>query len=102
MTNEEAIKILDEQRNKFMDECIDYGGVNEAYNMAIRVLTKKVRERPERLLPCKCGCKRREHWIGCTVENTEILKCIKCGFTVSGKNEIDVHKAWNKAVSKAT
>lgn len=41
MTNQDAIRILEEQRNKFMDECIDYGGVNEAYNMAISMLKKQ-------------------------------------------------------------
>ena len=41
MTNKEAIKILDNQRNKFMDEWVDYGGVNEAYNMAIQALEEK-------------------------------------------------------------
>ena len=102
MTNEEAIRILNEQKNKFMDEWVDFGGVNEAYNMAIKALTKKIRERPERLLPCKCGCKRREHWFGGTEENREILKCIKCGFTVYEKNEIDVRKAWNKAINEMT
>lgn len=97
MTNQEAIRILNEQRNKFMDEWVDFGNVNEAYNMAIKALTKKIRERPERLLPCKCGCKRREHWYGIN-ERSEILKCCKCGFEVAGKNEIDVHSKWNKAV----
>ena len=43
MTNQDAARILDEQRNKFMDEWIDYGGVNEAYNMAISLLEKVVR-----------------------------------------------------------
>lgn len=43
MTNQEAIRILDEQRNKFMDEWVDFGCVNEAYNMAISLLKKVVR-----------------------------------------------------------
>ncbi len=42
MTNKEAIRILNEQRNKFMDEWVDFGGVNEAYNMAISLLEKVV------------------------------------------------------------
>jgi len=42
MTNQEAIRILNEQRNKFMDEWVDFGGVNEAYNMAISLLEKVV------------------------------------------------------------
>lgn len=58
----------------------------------------KVRQRPERLLPCKCGSKRREHWYGTAPERSEILKCCKCGFEAAGKNEIDVHAKWNKAV----
>ena len=41
MTNKEAIKILYNQRNKFMDEWVDFGGVNEAYNMAIQALEEK-------------------------------------------------------------
>lgn len=60
----------------------------------------KVRERPERLLPCKCGCKRREHWCGTNTDNAEILICCKCGFRVDGKNEIDAHKKWNKAINE--
>lgn len=57
---------------------------------------KNTKNRPERLAPCKCGCKRREHWYGSG--NSRILKCCKCGFTVSGRSEIEVHKNWNEAV----
>ena len=99
MKTEEAINILNRQRNDFLEKYVDYGGVNEAYDLAIKALTKKIRERPERLLPCKCGCKRREHWYGCTEQNAMILKCYRCEFQASGANEIEVHKAWNKAVS---
>lgn len=59
----------------------------------------KEKKRPEKLLPCKCGCRRREHWCAAGSEDSEILKCMKCGFKVYGKNEIDVHKKWNEAVS---
>lgn len=41
MTNKEAIRILNEQRNEFMDEWVDYGGVNEAYNIAIQALKEQ-------------------------------------------------------------
>ena len=58
----------------------------------------KIRQRPERLLPCKCGCKRREHWLGRTSERARIIKCCKCGFEAAGKNEIDAPAKWNKAV----
>ena len=62
MTSQEAIRILDEQRNKFMDEYVDYGGVNEAYNMAIQALKEQ-----EAVVRCK-DCKYGEQWgvlIGC-------------------------------------
>lgn len=38
MTREEAIKKLREQQNEFNEHCIDYAGINEAYNMAIKSL----------------------------------------------------------------
>ena len=41
MTNQEAIRILNEQRNKFMDEWVDFEGANEAYNMAINLLKEQ-------------------------------------------------------------
>lgn len=46
MTNEEAIKKLKEQQNEFNEHYIDYAGINEAYNMAIRSLEawEKVKE----------------------------------------------------------
>lgn len=58
----------------------------------------KIRERPERLVPCVCGSKRREHWFGTTSERMEILKCCKCGREASGKSEIEVHKKWNEMI----
>jgi hypothetical protein len=58
----------------------------------------KIRQRPEKLLPCKCGCKRREHWWSTDPDCQKILKCMKCGFTVGGKNEFDVHQKWNEAI----
>ena len=63
----------------------------------------KITPKPERLLPCTCGCKRREHWFGCNgSENARILKCMKCGFTIGGQNEIDVHKKWNDSIRRQT
>ena len=41
MTREEAIKKLKEQQNEFNEHCIDYAGINEAYNMAIKALEQK-------------------------------------------------------------
>ncbi len=56
-----------------------------------------------KLLPCRCGCNRREHWVGTDGEHGEwgeILKCPKCGFNVWGKNEREVVKNWNSAVMR--
>jgi len=47
MTNQEAIRILNEQRNKFMDEWVDFGGVNEAYDMAIALLKEQEPIKPK-------------------------------------------------------
>ena len=60
----------------------------------------KTRPKPEKLLPCKCGAKRREHWFGSKSDRAFILKCYKCGFEASGKNEIEAHKNWNEAVKE--
>lgn len=38
MTNEQAIKILKNLQIEFNENYIDYSGVNEAYNLAIRAL----------------------------------------------------------------
>ena len=64
----------------------------------VKCVAVKERKRPERLLPCKCGCKRREHWVGSTPEDREILICQKCRFRVGGKSVADVHRKWNEAV----
>ena len=55
------------------------------------------------LLPCKCGCKRREHWYmweGNNSKGVEFLKCMRCGFEVWGKNATDVIRKWNEAVKQ--
>lgn len=41
MTNKEAARILEQQKNKFLDELVDFGGVTEAYNKAIDLLNKQ-------------------------------------------------------------
>lgn len=38
MTNEEAIKKLKEQQAEFNDTYVDFAGINEAYNLAIKAL----------------------------------------------------------------
>lgn len=55
-----------------------------------------------KLLPCRCGWNRREHWTGIGGEHHEwgeILRCPKCGFKVWGKNEREVAENWNSAVT---
>lgn len=74
----------------FVPMCEYHGGRCDEVQPCGRIVKKK----RERLLPCKCGCNRREHWYG----DGETLKCKKCGFTVKGKNEADVIREWNKAV----
>ena len=40
MTNKEAAQILEREKNRFLDEYVDYAGVSEAYKMAINLLNK--------------------------------------------------------------
>ncbi len=48
VTYQQAIKMLEEQKNKFIDSCVvDFNGVIEAYNMAIDALSKKQEQEEE-------------------------------------------------------
>ena len=49
-----------------------------------------------RFLPCICGCNKRTH--GYSFNNDVILKCMRCDFEVSGKNEADAKRNWNKVI----
>lgn len=50
-------------------------------------------KKPEKLLPCKCGCNRREKWFG--VDN-EFYKCKKCGYLSNCyPNDAALRKGWN-------
>ena len=63
----------------------------------------KERKRPEKLLPCICGSKRREHRFGFGNKDIlEILKCCRCGLEAVGKNEIEAHKNWNEMIMTHT
>ena len=44
MTKEEAIKILDKQRIEYLEEWVDYGRVNGAYQMAIKALEQQTED----------------------------------------------------------
>ena len=66
---------------------------------ALELLKAKYKPRESRkMLPCKCGYNIREHWICGSNDNPEGLKCKKCGFTVWGKDGMDVIRKWNEAV----
>lgn len=70
-------------------------------SMSARGICIAVKEKvkPERLLPCVCGSKRREHWYG-SGDKSRILICSKCRREVSGKTEIEAHKKWNEMIKE--
>ena len=58
-------------------------------------------KRPEKFIPCTCGCNRREHHYVYNMSSREesvILKCMKCGYSIQGKNEMDARRKWNEAI----
>ena len=69
----------------------------EIVENAPTITPEKPKHESRAMLPCKCGGTRREHWYGV---NRESLVCKRCGFTVLGKNAMDVIREWNKAVSQ--
>lgn len=59
------------------------------------------RKRPSRaLMPCKCGCKRREHLYKPGADDPEGLMCMVCGLTVWGHSQMDVIRRWNEEVKQ--
>ena len=70
----------------------------EAGKYGYRLVPKK--KKLERLLPCLCGCKRREHWYG-SGNRKYILFCQRCGIEASGRTEREAYKAWNDMVRGA-
>ena len=84
MKNQEAALILNEQRNKFMDEWVDFGGVNEAYNMAIALLKEREPKTPivkENVYGMKfyyCPTCNKAFY-----QNTNFNFCDKCGQEVT-------------------
>ena len=52
-----------------------------------------------RFLPCTCGANRREEWLDGKTGGI-ILKCLKCGKKVRGKNREDAKRNWNEEISK--
>lgn len=57
----------------------------------------------EKLLPCTCGSKRREHWSRLTGDRLEItLCCSRCGKRASGTTEAEARHNWNDMISSHT
>lgn len=54
----------------------------------------------EKLLPCVCGCTRRERWWGTHDYNQTIFRCRKCGREASGENERKARHNWNEMVRR--
>lgn len=93
MTGKEAIRILEEQRNRFMDEYVDFGGVNEAFRKAIDLLKEREPVEPRKVqikqagpLYFRCYCQRCGNHvgniIGHSVAKTHSNFCDRCGQTV--------------------
>ena len=53
-----------------------------------------------KLLPCKCGCNRREHWYGINEDNAFIFVCEKCGAKAKGRTDREARLNWNRMVSE--
>jgi len=58
-------------------------------------------KKPERLLPCVCGNKRREHisrYDRDLLKWVRILRCSKCGLSVECNTEKEAISVWNKMI----
>lgn len=68
MTNEEAKKIIFNQWQSFLEDNIDYGGISEAYKMAIKALES-------------------QRWIPVSERLPEDYIHVLCQFTLNGMGE---------------
>lgn len=60
-------------------------------------------KKPEKLLPCTCGSKRRQHWYGVDIKSGrpfEKLVCEKCGKEARGYSKDEAIANWNKMIQK--
>lgn len=55
----------------------------------------------EPLLPCVCGCNRRETWYG-SGDKAYTLKCKVCGIEAAGARMRDARHNWNKMIRGLT
>ena len=67
-----------------------------AKSMGYNIIPFKKREK---LLPCICGSKRREHW-DTYVKGVHyrVLRCEKCDREVSGRTEAEAIHNWNEMI----
>lgn len=56
-------------------------------------------KKTEKLLPCVCGCNRREHWHS-AFDQSESLVCKKCGRFAEGKNKDEAIHNWNVMIKE--
>ena len=61
---------------------------------------KLIKDTPrEKLLPCICGCNRREHWFTCAKGvKYVVLKCVRCEREASGQSEREAIHNWNEMI----
>lgn len=76
MTNKEAIKRLKEVQAEFNENWVDYGGVNQAFELAIKALEN---ERPQGV-----WIKNAENWD--YINPPFLCKCSFCGHILSFMN----------------
>ena len=72
----------------------------EADKLGYKVVKKSEPYTP--LLPCICGCKRREHWVKYAGNNKyeTTLLCMRCNRKASGLSQTAARKAWNKMIGE--
>lgn len=83
--------------DELCEDCC-YNVVNAIYQ--VPTISVKPKRESMAMLPCKCGCKRREHWYGNKKGYERTLVCKRCGFEVHGENDTDVIRKWNEAVKR--
>ena len=91
MTNEQAIANLKEQQANFNEHYVDFAGVNESYELAIRSI-KKVEELEKAIEDIKAEI--GEYYADCIVLVSDAdLRCKMCNHTVFSRvlNIIDKH-----------
>lgn len=88
----DAIRVLEERRREFNDECIDYAGVNKAYDMAIEFLSAYTE---------KVSCEASEGNLLLTIddEGKAHLYDSKYDITIHCESEEEREKAINKLIS---